>query len=355
MSGWWKKPLALVAFGRKARVDTYSTIADLLASEFSLERALSVSIQAARDQNNATAAMVLRRWRQALVRGAFAAEVATWVPPAEGMMFAAYGRVDARHLFVGAARVADLRDRQISAVGAALTWPVVLAGGLIAMLWGAGAELMPVMTELLPAHQWPFFADLLRRVSMWLYANSVLFLCALGAIVATVAALTLTWTGPARPLFDRIPPFSLYRTVVGAAFLFVLLEYLRAGLDLNDRTFEELKRTGSRYTRHRITTLQRAMSRGSGLGAAMLASGHGFPDPSLAPVVAALDGVPQWENKLAQFVDRWVGRSEAVMKARVLLLNMLLTAVVTLVTLVALTSLFDIMEIAGRTAGRRNF
>ena len=123
------------------------------------------------------------------------------------------------------------------------------------------------------------------------------------------------WTGPGRTALDRIAPFSLYRTITGSAFLFVALEFLAAGLDLNDRAFEDLKRHASPYARHCIGAIQRGMARGAGLGRAMALAGHGFPDPALVPVAAALDGAPGWEDKLARFVERWVGRSEDLLKS----------------------------------------
>ena len=91
------------------------------------------------------------------------------------------------------------------------------------------------------------------------------------------------WTGPGRTALDRIAPFSLYRTITGSAFLFVALEFLAAGLDLNDRAFEDLKRHASPYARHRIGAIQRGMARGAGLGRAMALAGHGFPDPAWFP------------------------------------------------------------------------
>ena len=99
------------------------------------------------------------------------------------------------------------------------------------------------------------------------------------------------------------------------------LEFLAAGLDLNDRAFEDLKRHASPYARHRIGAIQRGMARGAGLGRAMALAGHGFPDPALVPVAAALDGAPGWEDKLARFVERWVGRSEDLLKSRAAALN----------------------------------
>ena len=157
------------------------------------------------------------------------------------------------------------------------------------------------------------------------------------------------WTGPGRTVLDRIAPFSLYRTITGSAFLFVALEFLAAGLDLNDRAFEDLKRHASPYARHRIGAIQRGMARGAGLGRAMALAGHGFPDPALVPVAAALDGAPGWEDKLGRFVERWVGRSEDLLKARAAALNGALLIVVTLAMAAGIDAMFSVLQQAGRS------
>ena len=126
------------------------------------------------------------------------------------------------------------------------------------------------------------------------------------------------------------------------------LEFLAAGLDLNDRAFEDLKRHASPYARHRIGAIQRGMARGAGLGRAMALAGHGFPDPALVPVAAALDGAPGWEDKLARFVERWVGRSEDLLKSRAAALNGALLIVVTVAMAAGIDAMFSVLQQAGR-------
>ena len=350
----WRRLAGTLLVGRKARVDIYATTADLLDSGFSLERALSIAVEVADDQGRRIEARVLAHWRAALLRGRFAEEIRLWVPASEAMILTAYGRVDARHLFDGAARVADLQDRQMAAVRAALAMPALLFATLVVMFWGAGGYFMPVLAGLVPQQEWPVVARAFHDVSVWLHGHPLPFAAGLASLAAGLGAATLAWTGPFRAAFDRLAPFSLYRTVVGSAFLFVLLEYMRAGIDLNSRTFEHLKRSASPYTRHRIAAIQGLMARGHGLGASMIAAGHGFPDPSLAPVVAALDGIPDWESRLARFVDRWISRSEALLKARTAILNAVLLLVATAIAGGGIQSLFAVMDAAGR-AGSGGF
>ena len=350
---WVKRFAGSVVLGRQMRVDIYLTIGDLLTSGFALEKAFEIVISTLKDEGKDFEAWILRNWSTALRRGRFAQEVEAWVPASEAMIFAAYGRVDATALFVGAGRVTEMRDRQIKALVVALAMPVVLFFTLIVMLWGAGGFFIPVMTDLIAEEDWPATSLVLRDVSLWLYAYPYIFGIAIVTVIAFFWVLILNWTGPGRARFDRVAPFSLYRVVVGSAFMFVLLEYLRAGIDLNDRTFEELKKSASRYTRHRIGAVQALMSRGKGLGASMIATGHGFPDPKLLRIVESLDGVPGWETKILAYVNRWVLRSEALMKARASVLSNVLYLLATVMAGGAIQTMFTMLDVAGKTAGSR--
>ena len=337
---------ASLVMGRKARVDCFQTVADLLDAGFELERALDVTARAL--GGGGARARLIASWRRALPASRFAEAMAASVPAAEAMIFEAYGRVDAGRLFAAASRVADLRERQMAAVRKALAMPLMLAVALVLMLWAAGGWFVPVLETVVPPERWGPAAALFRAVSLGLHDHPAALAAIFAAVAVPVGVAMVYWTGPGRTALDRIAPFSLYRTVTGSAFLFVVLEFLGAGLDLNDRAFEDLKRRAAPYARHRIGAIQRHMVRGAGLGRAMTLTGHGFPDPALVPVIAALDGVPGWEAKLSRFVARWVSRSEDLLRTRAAGLNAALLIVVTVAVAAGIDAMFSILQQAGR-------
>ena len=77
--------------------------------------------------------------------------------------------------------------------------------------------------------------------------------------------------------------------------------------------------------------------------------GTGFPIRRLVPVAVALDGAPGWEDKLARFVERWVGRSEDLLKSRAAALNGALLIVVTLAMAAGIDAMFSVLQQAGRS------
>ena len=334
------KELGLAVLGRivlplKQRVEMFNLLANMLEAGSAFEQALDIAIQIERAGGQWLRVWILRRWRKALENNRFEAEIALWVPASEAMIFQAFKRVDAKVLLLASARVAEMRERQLTALRNALAMPLFCLLLVVVMLWGAGGYLIAPFASMSRPETWTPTTRLFNGLATWMFENIVLFGVTCGVVIVAVVVVTLFWTGPGRVLLDRIPPFSIYRLVVGSAFVFVLLEYVGAGSDVNHRMFELLKRSASPYTRHRIAALQRRVGLGMALGVSMQRSGHGFPDPGLIQVIAGLESQSGWEQRLRGFVERWVGRSEQQFKSRTAALNYLLLTLVAVVLILA--------------------
>lgn len=332
-----------MALSTKQRVDLWTMISNLLESKLDLRRALSVCIDTAYAEKQSVRVWILRHWTSALATNELEDEIARWIPSTEAMIFSNLQTMNANKLFTAAAKVADLRARQSSILVRTLSLPMVLIIATAMLFWGAGAEFIPTMEVIKPRDEWTGASALVGTLSVWSYDNPLTLLLALPAAAAAAAVLVLNWTGRGRPLADRFPPFSLYRTIVGSAFLFTLVEMLRAGSNLNTQTLARFRLSASRYTASRIAAVQERIADGSSLGQALTTTGHGFPDPSLIHVVAALEGPPGWEETLATFLARWVERSEQTIRTRAMMLNYTIMFAVTALLALMVQGMFDIM------------
>lgn len=340
-----RKVLSAFALGGHARVELWHLLSDLVGAEMEIEKALEVAIKSYEDQGRTLVPAILKRWEAVLLAGRpVEREIALWVPASEGMVLQGIGRVQAGPLLEAAARIAESRVKQVRAVWSALAMPVALALGIVVSLWLSGSEFVPVMLEMVSPARMDAASRIFTGASSWVHGNVVGV--AVGIVVGALVLywLTLSWSGLGRTLADRVPPFSLYRTVSGSSFLLVVIELLRSGVDLNEATFGQLKMSASRYTRSRISAIEARMKQGQGLGSAMVTSGHGFPDPALVAVVAALDGQQGWEEKLAGFVARWSERSEELLKRRTAVANMVLMTLAAVAMGIAIKALFGMMK-----------
>ena len=343
-----RKAIGLVAARTAARVDIWHLIRGLLLAGFSLRVALRVAIEA--NEGNLLRCAMLRRWQLANAGDVddFVAELKRWVPATEAMIFFGMGRVPPPDLFAAAARVGEMRARQTRAVLSALTVPLLLGFGCLVLVWFVGGFVMPELQEVSSPHNWSGFAVWVNGICSGFYENDVMAAVVLSAVVAVVWLVVLRWTGPGRRMMDKVAPFNLYRILSGSAFLFICLEFLRLGVDLNANTFARLAEGASPYVRSRIRAIAWEMTeQGKGFGKAMKETGTGFPDPVLVAVASALDGQVGWDRELAGFVDRWIDRSEATMNARAVMLNMLLLAVAAGVMIAVPLAVFEVMSQAG--------
>ncbi|MCY4405651.1 MAG: hypothetical protein OXC15_04745, partial [Rhodospirillaceae bacterium] len=65
MTRLMQRLVRVLLLGRKARVDVFRMVADLLDAGFSLERALEIAARAAKDQGQHGRARLLGAWRKA--------------------------------------------------------------------------------------------------------------------------------------------------------------------------------------------------------------------------------------------------------------------------------------------------
>lgn len=335
----------LLAVGTAARVNLWNLIADLLATGFGSGDALQLVLAA--NRRNLLLRVVLRRWQLADAGGtaSFVAELSRWAPASEALIFHGMTSVNVEALFRAAARVAEMRARQIRAILAALGWPVAIAAAVLFMVWYIGGHVMPVMREATDPASWPGWAHAMDGLATAFYRWDWAFGLALLAAAAAVWVAVLRWTGRGRRTLDLVAPFSLYRIVSGSAFFLVVLEFLRLRVDLTERTWERLAMGASPYVRSRIRAVQVQMVRGGmGFGRALQAAETGFPDETLVTVAAALDGRPDWEEQLRGFTERWIERSGAVIAAAALVLNAALMVVSTVVALAMLSMVFEVFS-----------
>ena len=332
---------------REERIAIWRLCANLLESGVEIERVFPLMREMYAVQGKRRTAAKIASLEEAVKTARLSEAVGRISSAGEALVFQSFGRTDAVAVFAAAARIAEVQDKLMIALWTNLAGPCFLILALLGMVWGAGAFFIPQLADYYPMSDWPGWSRNAGELCLWV-AGQILWIGA-GAAVAlgAVVWLGMVWTGAGRAAADRVVPFSWLRLVTGLAFLLTAVECVRAGLDLNERTFAALSRGGTRYVRHRIGAIAANMNRGLGFGQAMAATGHGFPEPQLIAVVAALEGMPQWESRLGVFCERWVERAEHLVRSRTLVFNRALLLLVGAVVAGGISALFEVLESAG--------
>ncbi len=305
-----------IRFPLNDRITTWALIGDLLDSGFEIEKSLPVARAVLKGQGKHRQARLLGQLEPGLQDGSFVHRVQSVTSGSEAIVFGAYGNTDAAQVFRGAARVAGIRQRLGKAVRVNASQPLFLMAMFYLLLWGAGRWMIPAFEAFQPKGQWPPLAAIVGRITTTVHEHNTWIIALIALMCAAVYWLCGHWTNTLRVQADRLAPFSLVRFIAGTGFLFTVIEAAQAGVDLNQRLFERMAQNATPYERHRIGRIAHMMQGGHGFGSAMAATGHGFPSPDLIPIVEALENTPDWDRKLATYLERWiVGTEDAVERA----------------------------------------
>ncbi len=335
----------LAAARTTARVDLFFMIAGLLRAGLDLRRTLDIAIRRAESGSRSAEVFMLRSWQRGLANGRLADELSLWLPASESVIFSGYGRgsIQPLALFEAAARIAEMKARLIAGVVKALSMPALIAVCLVLLLWMVGSYVLPVLAGISDSARWGPLTILFYDVTTWVSANEIVLACGLLGTVALVWVAVVCWSGWGRTAADRFPPFSLYRLITGWSFLAVMLEFLRVGIDLSDDTFLRIEQTAPPYVRSRIAMVRRQMGGGHPFGRSMRLAGTSFPDSDLIAVIEALEGLPEWHLRTAEFLQRWIERAERVLAAQLGLARTALMMLCAVVIGGTVNSMFDVL------------
>ena len=149
-----------------------------------------------------------------------------------------------------------------SLVTAAITEPAmsVLSIGLTGYF--CGTSLWPEMLRVVDVQYWPSWCLPLVRAEM-AFAQHWQMLGVMVLLMVLYLWSIPRWTGHVRSLFDKIPPWSIYRDRQSAAFLGVLGGLLSSGMEL-DAAMERIEVASDPWLSWHIKSIRRRMSvRGS--------------------------------------------------------------------------------------------
>lgn len=109
---------------------------------------------------------------------------------------------------------------------------------------------------------------------------------------------------PGRRFLDRIPPWSIYRLLVGTEFLTGLSAMLTAGIPVI-RAFDQIRRRAPPYLRARIEPVMRIYKRTGKLGEAMERAGTGFPSKEVIVRLSIREKYGDLGVALEEFSNDW--------------------------------------------------
>lgn len=260
-----------------------------------------------------------------------------------------------------AADFVETRQGVWAAVGKELSYPLFLCALFIALLCLISLKVIPELSQLSDPSTWGSAAHSLHSISSFI-ASWKGVACA-GTLIALLWLMAFSlprWTGRGRNFMEKLPPWSIYRLLMGSVWMLTLATLLRGGvqatraLQLTAGYYGDS--TGSANTgispwlRHRVGAVHSEFAKGKNLGRAMLDCGYNFPDERIVEEFQVYATLPGFENSLHSLSQGWLEQGIARFKRACSRLNNLsLLCIMLLLGLVGLT----IMELVTNLASQQ--
>lgn len=229
--------------------------------------------------------------------------IGPYAAPEEVMLVDAGQTAGDRALAEGFLQAAELMEKTRFIKGAVmkeLLYPCTLFLAMCAFLVVVATVIVPKLAALSNPLAWQGAGALLYRAS--LFVTSPSGLCtAIGLVLLAmlVAASLPRLTGRARDVLDRVPPWSVYRLLVGVTWLYATATLLRTRQKLGVILRKVVTAPGTtRYLRWRLLPVLAADERGYSLGDALCLAKSRWPDRHVSDDMRTYSSLPGFEQML---------------------------------------------------------
>lgn len=228
-----------------------------------------------------------------------------WLPDAEQAILAAGessgNLADACQMAGKFARQQGGMWRQIIS---AFAYPLFLIIGVMGVLYLIADVVLPSMEvnrtdSYSPLTQLTIFTAQLIH-DYWPIAMALPVVCLLGITLSLPR-----WRGAWRTKADRFVPWSFYRRIQGALFLYSFAVLQKSGLPLQG-ALAVLAGTSTPYLKSRINAAMYGVRQGYNLGESFRHAGHEFPDWQALPVLESMSSQSGFADALIEYAENWL-------------------------------------------------
>ena len=281
-------------------------LASLLKNDFTLIDALE-RLEVIESKNGTKPrepfAIVMRQWQHNLERGmTFSEATRGWVPPEETLLVSSGNLSDLAVALENVGRVVEGTNRIRRAMTSAIAYPLFLLALTFGIIIMVGIYLVPPLAEVAGnSIVWRGMARSLVVLSDFSIKYWYLFLVVFAGLIAIIWVSLANWSGRIRVLFDKMPPWNVYKIQVSVGWLMSLAAIIKAGGTIPD-ALRLLADNANRYLRSILDITLRYIANGDNLGIALENTGRKFPDDEIIGdliIYADMNGFEENLNQIA--------------------------------------------------------
>lgn len=216
----------------------------------------------------------------------FAKSLSPYIPQQDTMILSASEQDDITYGFTTVIENNKKTYEMKQAFSQALAYPLLMVGVLLSLLYYFSVRVIPAFTDNIPAgailsNSSVFLVSLANNFNWWF---SSLMIMVITVVIFSIWALPNLINEKRRYLED-VPPFNMYRIMVGCGFLFALNSLGRAGFMQID-ALQQMELVAKPYLRYRIQVVMDLMADGMDIGQALIKSNLNFPDKQMVRELA---------------------------------------------------------------------
>ena len=301
------------------RMATARKLASLLRNDFTLMDALgrleSIESQGGKKPNEPFA-IVMREWQKNLERGmSFSEATRGWVPPEETLLVTSGNLSDLVIALENVSRVVDGTTRMRRAMINAIAYPLFLLLLTFGIIILVGIYLVPPLTEIAGTDiVWGGIAASLVWVSDFSINYWYVVLAALAGIIAIIWLSLPNWSGRMRAVFDKFPPWNIYKIHMSVGWLMSLSSMVAAGLTVPD-AMRMLADNSNKYLRSILEDTLHYIANGANLGNALHNTGRDFPNSEIIGDLAIYADMAGFDKNLGRIANDYLNESVRKMES----------------------------------------
>lgn len=321
LNRWW----ARIQFTDTARLRLYRKMSKMLSNGLPLLKVLEELRDRESQQGKKPKeplAIVLDDCRRGVQNGRLLSEAMEgWIPKAEQMILMAgeqSGKLEAT--LVAVVNVVQARKKINAAVAGGMAYPLAILALVLAYVYLFGAKVIPQFTLMMDPEKWHGAARSLYLMSTWVQQWMGYSLVGVAIVLALLFASMPRWRGNLRIWADHVPPYSIYRLMVGSGFLMAFSALQSAGVTV-EKALMRLSHVAQPWLRERLDGALLGVRSGLNCGEALRNTGYGFPSREVIDDLCVYAEYKGFAEALKMMADEWMEQGVEVISLRMKLVN----------------------------------
>lgn len=262
----WNK----IRFGVKVRLSLYRKIMSFLRNGVPVHDLLKkLESQYAKNKKNDIRVIVLNDVATSISSGAtLSTALSRWAPANEVMIIKAGEGSDLATAFENAATTTEKTMAMKSTIVGASAYPIALISLLGILIYLFSTQAVPKLAEVKDPETWEGASAALYATSKFVEHYWLFVILVIIGISVGVTALMPRFSGKMRGFLDKVPPFSVYKTIQSSSFLISMSSLMKTGVPIVD-SVKQLHELSNPYMKYHLSEILRKMNAGVSHGKAL--------------------------------------------------------------------------------------